>query len=59
MAHFGPFGETTVSDSYKGHNRKNQAKIHTLRDARRNEKRGWMKYNQPKAENRDRQDKAA
>jgi hypothetical protein len=58
MAHFGPLGETTVSDSYKGHNRKNQAKIH--RDARRNEKKGWMKYNQPKAENRDRiQDKAA
>ena len=47
-----------MSDTFRGTDRKKLARIHYLRDARRNDKRGWMKYNQPKNKTRQ-HDKAA
>lgn len=49
-----------MSDTYRGRDRKEKARIHYLREARRNDKRGWMKYNEPKAKDgRRSNDKAA
>lgn len=48
-----------MSDTFRGTDRKRRAKTHYMRDHRRNEKKGWMKYNQPNDKNRTRPDKAA
>ena len=47
--------------NYTKRDRKKLARIHSLRNARRNDKRGWMKYNQPKTDGPpdNRKDRAA